>query len=305
MKKINVFLILLAASALLSSCLKDPNITDDLLYGDEGIGKGKLIQFVSEGVGANFIDNASERKDVDLIGIKLSNDNPATEDITIELAFDQEYLDEYNEEHETDYEIPPTNMFTLVNGMKAIIPKGERIGYFKINVLPSEFLGGAYAFPVKVVSVSPQITIASTSRESIMTFGTKNAYDGIYSILSGTVQRYTNPTTPTVGDALNGSLTDNDDMILTTKGANVVEIENLQWATGGGVAGIDNLQIVVDPATNLVTMRALGNPTLVNVPGRENKYDPTAKTFTLNFHWNPTANKREVLDLKIKYANAR
>ncbi|MDT4886891.1 hypothetical protein FQZ97_1232940 [compost metagenome] len=82
---------------------------------------------------------------------------------------------------------------------------------------------------------------------------------------------------------------------MVTVDANTVEITNLRWAGGtSGVAGIDNLRATIDPATNLVTMTALGNATLANRAGYENKYDPATKTLTLNFDWNQTANAREI-----------
>ena len=94
-------------------------------------------------------------------------------------------------------------------------------------------------------------------------------------------------------------------MTLTTYDANTVELVNMQWSNkGGGVGGIDHTLATLDPATNLVSMSSLGNASLKNWPGKENKYDPATKTYTLNFHWNPTANVRE-MTLVLKYKGPR
>jgi hypothetical protein len=134
----------------------------------------------------------------------------------------------------------------------------------------------------------------------------KNPYDGMYKVIGGQVQRYTAPGAPEVGGSLNGPLAGNQDVTLTTIDANTVEITGLQWAkgSGSGVAGIDNLRATVDPVTNLVTMRSLGNATLTNWSGKVNRYDPATKTFNLAFDWNQTANRREY-EIVLKYDRPR
>ncbi|WP_114792281.1 DUF1735 domain-containing protein [Niabella yanshanensis] len=318
MKKENIFLLLVMVLALFSSCLKDPQITDDLNYGDEGIGKGKLIQFEYEGFGANFINNAAERQDVDLTGIRLNNDNPSTEDITIELAFDQELLDAYNEEHETGYEIPASSRYTLVNGMKAVIPKGERIGYFKINVLPSEFLGGEYAFPLKIVKVTPDHTIASTSHETITAFGTKNQYDGVYSL------NITTTGWAAYGISENKPTNFPNGIQLVTVGANTVGIwstylsSNLQpgITNTNGVTQFGNASplFTFDLATNKITNvtnriddsprnRAFAlNP---NAPTTDNIYNPTTKELNLNYLFKQPGRPDMIVVMKMKYTGVR
>ncbi|MNR56285.1 hypothetical protein D3C85_1768300 [compost metagenome] len=51
-------------------------------------------------------------------------------------------------------------------------------------------------------------------------------------------------------------------------------------------------------------MKSLGTPNLRNTPGKDNKYDPATKTFTLNFDWNQTTTPREATVI-IKYKNGR
>ncbi|MCX2472808.1 hypothetical protein OQZ33_00555 [Pedobacter sp. MC2016-05] len=147
--------------------------------------------------------------------------------------------------------------------------------------------------------------LVSDQKYGMINVGTTGAYDGIYTIGAGSsVQRYSAPNVPTVGDALNGSLEGKPNLTLSAIDANTVQIATLTWATGAALAGIDRLQAVIDPATNLVTMKSLTNLTLKNVSGKVNKYDPATKTFTLNFDWNQTTAPRAV-SLVIRYKSDR
>ncbi|PZR24138.1 MAG: hypothetical protein DI535_22675 [Citrobacter freundii] len=184
----------------------------------------------------------------------------------------------------------------------------EFVKYIQVNVPngtvfdPNELYGMGF----KLKSVDQGGKVSAAKGEVVVVIGAKNAYDGVYKITSGTVQRYSAPGIPTTGDALNGSLVGNPNITLSTVDANSVQVSGLTWFGGtSGIGGIDNLKAKVDPATNLVTMSAGGNATLTNIPGSVNKYDPATKTFTLNFYWNPSANVREIKNLVLVYSRSR
>jgi hypothetical protein len=153
----------------------------------------------------------------------------------------------------------------------------------------------------------------STQRVLIVEVGAKNPYDGIYSVISGWVTRYTAPGVP-AGDAISGDLTGNPDVYMVTTGAfrcNIPPVSTpggLYWANAAVnnsmVAGIDGLNATVDPSTNLVTMQSPSNATLTNWAGHINDYDPATKTFRLAFRWNPTSTVREY-EIVLKYAGPR
>lgn len=154
--------------------------------------------------------------------------------------------------------------------------------------------------------------VISSEKSVVAEIGAKNAYDGIYSVVSGNVQRYTGPGVAEVGP-LNGDLTGNPDVILTTVGAQRVQFPTsgqagrLEWAFtagGSGVAGIDGLTATVDPVTNLVTMASAGNATLGNWAGKLNSWEPGPKVLNLAFRWNPTSTTREY-EIVLKYKGPR
>lgn len=230
--------------------------------------------------------------------------NP-TQDITVNVEIDNSLITSYNQQNTATYTPLQTANYT-VPSYQVTIPKGQKSADFVINLLGSQFdFNASYALGLKISSVSNG-TISGNFGSIVVATIPKNPYDGIYSMEAGTVQRYSTPTTPTTGDALNGSMAGNPDVTLSSIDANTVQIANLRWAGGtSGIAGIDNLRVRVDPVTNQATVFALGNTTARNIVGAINKYDPATKTFTLNFDWNQTANKREVKGLVIKYSTVR
>jgi len=242
--------------------------------------------------------------------IQLTGPNPAQQDVIVNIGTKSAAVTELNADKSiiasyVPYVALPAALYTIVTPT-VTIPAGQRTALVKVAYKTANFdFSRKYALPISITSTS----FGGVSRNFgtvLLNVSAKNTYDGIYAMQAGSfVQRYTNPTTPTVNDALNGNTSTNPNVTLTTVAANTVEITNLRWAGGAStVAGIDNLRLTVDPATNLVTMNSLGTPNLANIPGSVNKYDPATKTFTLNFDWNQTSTKR-TYSLNIKYSGVR
>ncbi len=185
-----------------------------------------------------------------------------------------------------------SNLYDLPTSVT--IKKGETFTLFKVKVRPSSFNGDLRNALGITIKSSSHGVVSKNIGTAIFSLPVKNPYDGVYKINSGYVLRFSDPTNPTVNDALNGSLAGQPNLSLVTISSNTVEISGITWASGGGVAGINNLRATIDPVTNLVTMSAVGNATLKNRVGFENKYDPATKTLTLNFDWNQTSTKREM-----------
>ena len=242
--------------------------------------------------------------------IQLTGPEAAPQDVVVNIGVKSAAVAELNADKSiissyVPYVELPGSLYTI-STPTVTIASGQRTASVKVLFKTANFdFSKKYALPISVTSTNYG-GVSKNFGTVLLNVSAKNAYDGIYAMQTGSfVQRYTNPTTPTVNDALNGSTAGNPNVTLTTVGANTVEITNLRWAGGAStVAGIDNLRLTVDPATNLVTMSSLGTPNLANVPGSVNKYDPATKTFTLNFDWNQTSTKR-VYGLNIKYSGSR
>lgn len=238
------------------------------------------------------------------VTVNYTGSGAAPQDINVALELAPDATVTYNDENGEHFVDIPASLYTA-DSWNLTIPKGQKKASMNLKLKTAEFdFTKQYVLSVRIKSASAG-TISTNYGTMLFRISAKNQYDGIYKINSGFVQRYSAPGVPTVNDGLNGSLDGNPDLTLTTIDANTVEIGNLTWHGGAsGVGGINNLRATVDPATNLVTMKALGNATLANRAGMINKYDPATKTFTLNFDWNQTANVRE-LGVVIQYSKAR
>ena len=307
----NIKYFMIAALALMvASCIKN----DYTKLGTTGTARVRLGETPDNIL---FFSPFSNVENIDLITVRRDEVSAAdvNKSLTITVANRPDSIDAYNDENDQNYETMPDSLYTLItsggvtqtgNNYSVTFAPGVTAVTISIQLNGAKWdVSHSYAFYF-VISDAGGKAITIGEGEALTVVASKNAYDGIFSCVAGAVQRYTDPATQTTGDALNGSMAGNPDVKLSTVGPNTVEISNLRWAGGAsGIAGINNLQATVDPLTNLVTMKALGNATLANVDGLENSYDPDTQTFTLNFQWNPTANKRTVLGLVLKYKGPR
>lgn len=310
MKKILKYISLaLAIPTLFSSCLKD-----DAIIGPDAPGAlANIIEFKNP----TFLESGTSSKiplyllsfDMNPTGqlvleVNYAGANTAPQDINVKVKVDNSLLDAYKADQGDEFFPLPSSQYNISTN-DVVIKKGERVGKFVVDLKPSLFtFDHSYALGFTIESSSVG-TISGNFGKIMVGIVPKNLYDGSYKMVQGTVLRYTGGKL-NEGDALNGSMAGNPNVTLKTIDGTTVEIGNLRWAGGtSGIAGIDNLRAKIDPVTNEVTMSSLGGPTLKNIAGKVNKYDPETKTFTLNFDWAQTTNKREVLDLKITYDSVR
>ena len=309
MKKIINYISVLLLPFMFTSCLKD----DAIIGPDAGGNVENIIEF------KNFVAPSSGTSSKYPLYIQAFDMVPTTDfaipvqiagvynpkaDVKVTLELDNSIITAYNAQNGSKYQPLQTANYT-VSTYEITIPKGQKIGNLNIKFFPEKFdFKESYALGLKIKSVS-EGTISGNFGAIVLGVVPKNLYDGVYTVEKGLVQRYTGGAL-NIGDPLNGSLAGNPKVTLKSIDGNTVEITNMRWAGGtSGIAGIDNLRATINPATNEVTMFALGAPTLRNIAGKVNKYDPATKTFTLNFDWAQTTNKREILDLQIKFDSPR
>ena len=313
MKKIIKITLLLFIVAGFSSCLKD-----EAIIGPDAPGAIRnVVEFRNPARPTSGLANSQPyyvfsydiQPSVKLaIPINFAGADAAPNDIKVTVALDQVALDSANRQQKQNLEMMPQSLFS-VPSWEVTIPKGQRLAdlVFDINTESPDFVKLSYGLGLKIVNVvGTKAPISGNYGSIVVSVSKKNKWDGIYTSVDGNMQRYSAPGVPTVNDALNGSLAGNPDLTLTTIDAFTVEISNLRWHGGSsGVAGIDNLRATVDPATNKVTMKSVGNATLANTTGLENSYNEATKTFTLNFRWNPAGATREITNLVLKFKKDR
>jgi len=317
MKKIKIKLVLAAALLTVFAGCKDADFDSYKIQSVDSHGNGGfVISTAATATGssefyANAVDAVTTEGEYQMIPVLLNATDVASQDIHVTMVPDPESLDVTNHAlfdkidavtgdttlHPENYYVQGgsagTPAFTLIDNGVVTIPKGSSVGYMKIKTIPSDYFGKQVAYSYKISSVQePGFIISGNHDFAVIAFIAKNPYDGTYAYgPPGKVERFTAGTQNPASDNLQGTFTTAYDVKLITTGFTTLAFSPL-WANGGGVGGIDGTYITVDPATNLVTM-ASGNPTLKNIPGETNKYDPATKTFTLAFGWG-TANKRTI-----------
>ncbi|PZR28962.1 MAG: hypothetical protein DI535_04425 [Citrobacter freundii] len=231
---------------------------------------------------------------VDIVVSYSGAETAAPQDITVNVAIDPTMIPTFNTQNATSLVAMDATVFQA-DTWTVTIPKGQKQATIHGKVLKATYdFGKSYGLPLKITSASFG-KVSTNYGTMIFRIQARNGYDGVYKIISGNVQRYSAPGVPTSGDALNGSLAGNPNLSLVTVDATTVELQNMTWHGGtSGIGGINNTRAKVDPTTNLVTMSSVGNTTLANTLGKDNKYDPATKTYTINFNWNPATTPREV-----------
>ena len=240
----------------------------------------------------------------------------ANQPLTIKLVKNSALITDYNTANGTSYIELPLAAYTLSDDISTLtFAPGESIKQVKIHLKKDQLnLSAQYAIGFTITDVGTGAVLNTALKNVLYAIGLKNAYDGVYSVVSGYVQRYTAPGVPST-DNLSGPLGPaNPDVELVTTGANTVAFTGpggpvgLTWSGPmSGVAGIGGLAASIDPVTNLATFSAQESPgglTLTNWAGHVNKYDPATKTFTIAIRWNPTGSVREY-EVVLKYKGPR
>jgi hypothetical protein len=307
-------LAVVAMSLAFTSCIKK-EVTP---LADEGKTFVKILETPENAI---FMTPFTTIKSVPLFSVRKDAPTNAAlqKSTTVTLTRIDALITRYNSAHGTAFEVLPDSLYTLDasisrsgNTYTFNFGSGDFAKDLSINLNGAKWdLAHKYALGFALSTPGAGNYISSGLDTIVAMISLKNQWDGVYSVVSGTVTRYTAPGVP-AGDALSGSLAGNPDIYLMTTGATRCNIPpasstgGLFWAYGNNsmVAGIDGLRADIDPGTNLVTMSSTGNATLTNWAGKVNSYNPATKTFTLGFRWNPTANVREY-EVVMKYKKAR
>lgn len=271
-----------------------------------------MVGFPTGMENTTFFDPFTNIKTIDVFSIKKDAKNNAdlmkANNFVVTLLPDA--VNKYNENNDTEYELLPSSLYTVVTSPDLVISSntytfkfasGDFQKTFTIKLDGSKMdLSKTYALPYKITNADG-VDIHAASKDTLYAiYSVKNAYDGKYT-LAGTIQRFVDDVADT---DLGGTYGDDVTSTVATIAPNANTFE-LFWASGGGVGGIAGLQLAVDPATNKVTVTATGNAALKNTPGADNYYDPDAKTFHLAFDWGADIHNKRIANITLKYSGSR
>lgn len=274
----------------ITSCLKDKDY-EDHQYGSYGAGSSKTgVGFPESANAINNIalENVDTEQDFDVALVNLLSANPAATDIKVIVEPDPTLVDEYNQENDGNRLQLPDGSFEF-ESFELTIPKGSRTAQMQLkfpDVKNTLDLTKSYAVGLRIKSVAPSgVVIAENLRRILVGVNIKNQYDGVYSMRGYTLR---------AGDAAKTGFFSGQEMSLLTAGLHVLDFNDLLvWADLTGI-GIGEPQLVVNPATNKVTVSSSGGA--VNLPGYDSRYDPATRTFYLGFTWGAGPSSRVSID---------
>lgn len=180
------------ATALLTGtgCLKD-ELADDQMSNPDIEGSPSLIELPGPVAGTNSyrssyaVSLVGSDKDttINMVPVRLASDQPAPEDIQVELELVPALLTAYNDSTGSHLIQPPANLYSLASGLTVTIPKGKREGALQVTTKPNALVGPEYGFGVRIKSVSnPKYLISGNFNNAVVILGVRNKYDGDYTL---------------------------------------------------------------------------------------------------------------------------
>jgi hypothetical protein len=216
------------------------------------------------------------------IYVNVASTNPLNKSVSATLGIDSVGLNSYNTSNGTNYVTMPDSVYTL-SSTSVTVPAGKRLDSVTVTInLAKLDLSTPYVFPITIVNASVPI---EQWNHLFYYVAVKNQWDGIYSYKGYALR---------AGDANRTGNFSGQQMALITSGSNSVTWGGLAlWADLSGI-GIGNPTLTIAP-DNTVTCSA-PNPSMHNLPGGSNYYDPGTQTFFVSFTWGAGPAARQSVD---------
>jgi hypothetical protein len=260
-----------------------------------GDSKETFIKFLGGSADPTIIalDYKQELQEVMVVDIRRDANSEANlnKEAVINISNKQSFLDAYNVEMETEFELLPASAYTIVPSENLAVsgdnwvvkmPPGVFSTQIMIKVDASKFdLSKSYALALKIDQTSLGV-ISNGQDVSVVNVVIKNKYHGLYH----SVGVFTHPSS--------GPRDIDEDKELMTSGATSV---SAPLGDLGGAGYFMNLTVNPD---NTVTITPLGATPNIDQSWGDNYYDPATKSFHLYYSYNTSAPRiiEEVISLK-------
>jgi hypothetical protein len=299
MKKILTSSLFIVAMAAFTGCLKDKGF-EDQNYGLQ-VQNTKAVTFPqSKNSPISFAVNAQTTPQVLRAPVvTLESDAAEASDVVVTVESNPALVAAF-----PDLTLLPSTEYSLNNTLT--IAAGKRLDTMSITIPNSTTLDPnlTYAIGLTIISANNSYIVASNSRDIVVKFSVKNAYDGVYSI-TGTALRV-------VGGAIDPALTGPFGPYqreFVTSGANSVQhTGQVNWANGSNSALPAGFEpnITIDPVTLLVTSLTSSNSGISNVTGTgyPQYYDPATRTIYYEMTWGAGPTQR-LMTFQSKWLRAR
>jgi len=194
--KSSIFYFLLL-SIFMMGCLKDKNFDNGSIQSVHSTGIQKIVEISLTTTSTdNFLQIAMNSLDhdttINLVPVTLASANGAEEDINVTLVPNPALIGNFNAINGTLHELAPTSVYTIINplssdgtGYVVTVAKGSNVGYLKIKLKTSNYLGHDYSLAYQISKIDKSGYLISTNLSAgIVAIAVKNKFDGPY-VLSG------------------------------------------------------------------------------------------------------------------------
>lgn len=191
-KLVSAFAVLLVAG---TGCLKD-ELADDQMTIPDIKSSPSVVELPGAVKGTSSYNTSyavslfSSDKDTtfNMVPVRLSADQPAPEDIQVELELVPTLLKAFNDSTGSKLVQPNANLYKFGSGLTVTIPKGSREGFLPLTTKPNALVGTEYGFGIRIKSVSnPKYTVSGNFNNAVIIVGVRNKYDGDYTLRVKTV----------------------------------------------------------------------------------------------------------------------
>ena len=225
-----------------------------------------------------------------MVFVRLAADQPAPEDIQVELELVPSLLAAYNDSSGTHLTQPAANLYSFPSGLTVTIPKGEREGALQVKTKPNALVGPEYGFGVRIKSVpNSKYKVSGNYNNAVAIIGVRNKYDADYTLRI----KHTGWAAYSIAD--NVTYTYPENVAMVTASANSVTLYSYYTqnvlqpgfdATGGATQfGAAAPLFTFDPATdklvsvtNTLPDDGRGRAFALNPNVTTSRFDPATKT---------------------------
>lgn len=239
--------------------------------------------------------------------VNVASPSKPTSPVTGTLGLDTAYLNQYNTDNSTSYELMPDSTYSM-STWNITIPAGQRQFIIPIKIFTSKLAPGhQYVLPLTIVKSSIAI---SSWNHLLANIGPKNKYDGIYHM-----------TISTTGwgayGIADGGTNDWGKIGVVTAGASSVVFDigyqPAFTASGAGTGfGATDPEFTFDANTNnLVSVTNLAAPDArnrqfqINSAATLNNWDPATKTMNLSYIMTQNGRPPQYINEVLTYVGPR
>ena len=263
MKRVINFIMAIAGVSLLlifSSCLKNSKYYVDLSAVGASIDMPLAAANGNSPVPFTFV--AADTPVTYPVYVNVASPHKLGHSVTATLGLDTVYMDQYNANNGTDFELLPDSTYSI-NNLNLTVPAGQRLAFATVSINTQKIAGGHnYMLPFTIVKAS--LPIENWNHLMVNTI-LKNIYDGYYNVSIVLVH-------PSAGGNYNQS-----NIYFGTVNANT-------FTCNLGVAQIFGATMNVTVNTDNSLTLTSSAVTITQDPGL-NYYDPATKTFHFSYGW--------------------